>query len=224
MRILIVEDDKIIGDGLLTALQLEGYAVDWTEDKESAKLALKTNEYDMILYDMILMDIGLPDGSGLDLLSEIRANKNGIPILMLTAYDKVNYKVQGLDAGADDYLIKPFKLDELKARIRALHRRREGIASPLLNVGDIELNPATKRVKKDGNDVPLGPKEFAILQLLMEKPDAVLSKQAIEDSMYGWGMEIESNTIEVHVSKLRKKLGKDIIETIKYVGYRLAVN
>lgn len=219
MRILIVEDDKIIGDGLLTALQLEGYGADWTESKESAQLALKTNEY-----NMVLMDIGLPDGSGLDLLSEVRAQKNDIPILMLTAYDKVGYKVQGLDAGADDYLIKPFKLEELKARIRALHRRREGHVQPLFKAGDIELNPATKRVTKAGNEISLGPKEFTILQLLMEKPDEVLSKQAIEDSMYGWGMEIESNTIEVHVSKLRKKLGKDLIETIKYVGYRLAIS
>jgi DNA-binding response OmpR family regulator len=143
---------------------------------------------------------------------------------MLTAYDKVSYKVQGLDAGADDYLIKPFKLDELKARIRALHRRHEGSAQPLLSVGDIELNPATKRITKSGKEIKLGPKEFAILQVFMEKPDEVLSKQVIEDSMYGWGVEIESNTIEVHVSKLRKKLGKDTIETIKYVGYRLAIN
>ena len=219
MRILIVEDDKIIGDGLLTAFTIEGYATDWAEDKESAKLALETNGY-----DIILMDIGLPDGSGLDLLSEIRARKNDIPILMLTAYDKVSYKIQGLDAGADDYLIKPFKLEELKARIRALHRRHEGSAQPLLSVGDIKLNPATKRVTKDGQEIKLGPKEFVILQVLMEKPDEVLSKQVIEDSVYGWGMEIESNTIEVHVSKLRKKLGKNTIVTIKYVGYRLAFN
>lgn len=219
MRVLVVEDDKIIGDGLLTALKLEGYAVDWVEDKESATLAFETHEY-----DMLLMDIGLPDGSGLDLLAEIRASKSEVPILMLTAYDKTSYKVKGLDTGADDYLIKPFKLDELKARIRALHRRREGRSQPLLKAGDIELNPATKKVTLKSKDIALGPKEFAILQLLMEKPGEVLSKQAIEDSMYGWGMEIESNTIEVHVSKLRKKLGKDVIETIKNMGYRFAVS
>jgi two-component system response regulator QseB len=132
MRILIVEDDKIIGDGLLIALKLEGYAADWVEDTESGSLAFKTHSY-----DMILLDIGLPDGSGLDLLTEIRAQKCETPILMLTAYDNVSYKVQGLDAGADDYLIKPFKLDELKARIRALHRRREGRSNPLIKVGSI---------------------------------------------------------------------------------------
>lgn len=219
MRILVVEDDKIIGDGLLTALKLEGYAVDWAEDKESATLAFETHSY-----DMLLMDIGLPDGSGLDLLAEVRAKKSEVPILMLTAYDKTNYKVKGLDTGADDYLIKPFKLDELKARIRALHRRREGRSQPLLKAGDIELNPATKKVDLKGKDIPLSPKEFAILQLLMEKLGEVLSKQEIEDSMYGWGMEIESNTIEVHVSKLRKKLGKSAVETIKNMGYRCAVS
>ncbi len=219
MRILVVEDDKIIGDGLQTALKLEGYAVDWVEDKASATLVFETHEY-----DMLLMDIGLPDGSGLDLLVEIRAKKSEVPILMLTAYDKTSYKIKGLDLGADDYLIKPFKLDELKARIRALHRRWEGRSQPLLQVGDIELNPATKKVTLAKKDILLGPKEFVILQLLMEKPGEVLSKQVIEDNMYGWGMEIESNTIEVHVSKLRKKLGKDVIKTIKNMGYRCAVS
>lgn len=217
MRILVIEDDKIIGEGLLTALTLEGYAVDWVMDKASATLAFETHAY-----DMLLMDIGLPDGSGLDLLAEIRAKRSEVPILMLTAYDKINYKVRGLDLGADDYLIKPFRLDELKARIRALHRRREGRSQPLLRARHIELNPATKKVSLKGEDITLGPKEFAILQLLMEKPDEVLSKQVIEDSMYGWGMEIESNTIEVHVSRLRKKLGKDVIETVKNMGYRFA--
>lgn len=218
MRILVIEDDKIIGDGLFTSLRLEGYAIDWVEDKETATLAIETHSY-----DMLLMDIGLPDGSGLDLLAEIRAKKSEVPILMLTAYDKTNYRVKGLDSGADDYLIKPFKLDELKARIRALHRRREGRSQPLLKANDITLNLATKKVSLKNNDIPLGPKEFSILQLLMERPGEVLSKQAIEDSMYGWGMEIESNTIEVHVSKLRKKLGKDVIKTIKNMGYCFAV-
>lgn len=219
MRILVIEDDKIIGDGLVTALRLENYAVDWVEDKESATLAFETHPY-----DMLLMDIGLPDGSGLDLLAEIRAKKSGVPILMLTAYDKIDYKVRGLDAGADDYLIKPFKLVELKARVRALHRRREGRSQPLLRAKGIELNPATKKVSVEGAETVLGPKEFAILQLPMERPDEVLSKREIEDSMYGWGMEIASNTIESHISKLRKKIGADMIETIKHMGYRFAVS
>lgn len=217
MRILIIEDDKIIGDALLTALKIEGYAVDWVETKETAILAFETHTY-----NMLLIDIGLPDGSGIDLLTEIRAQKNKVPIIMLTAYDKTDYKVQGLDAGADDYLIKPFRLDELKARIRALHRRREGRSQTLLQVRNLSLNLATQRVKLAGISITLTPKEFIILQLLMEKPDEILSKQLIEDSIYGWGEEIESNTIEVYISQLRKKLGKDIIETIKNVGYRIA--
>lgn len=217
MRILIIEDDKIIGDALLTALKIEGYAVDWVETKESAILAFETHTY-----NMLLIDIGLPDGSGIDLLTEIRAQKNKVPIIMLTAYDKTDYKVQGLDAGADDYLIKPFRLNELKARIRALHRRREGRSQTLLQARNLSLNLATQRVKLSGISIKLTPKEFIILQLLMEKPDEILSKQLIEDSIYGWGEEIASNTIEVYISKLRKKLGKDIIETIKNVGYRIA--
>lgn len=218
MRVLVVEDDKIIGEGLLTALKLEGYAVDWVRDKESAVLAFKTHEY-----DMLLLDIGLPDGSGLDLLSEIRVKKERIPILMLTAYDKTSYKVRGLDLGADDYMIKPFKLNELKARIRALHRRREGRALPVLKTNKVELNPATKKVKVYGKEVSLTAKEFVILQLLMERKGEVLSKKVIEDGIYGWEMEIESNAIEVHVSKLRKKIGKSLIETVKNTGYRFAI-
>ncbi len=217
MRILIVEDDKIIGDGLLTALKIEGYAIDWVEDKESAIVAMETHKY-----DMVLLDLDLPDGSGLDLVIEIRKKKDSLSILILTAYDTTSYKIRGLDAGADDYLIKPFKLEELKARIRALYRRREGRTHPILKVGRIELNPASKEVSIDGTLISLGSKEFVILQLLMDKPTEVISKQEIEDNIYGWGMEIESNTIEVHVYKLRKKLGKKTIETIKYVGYRFA--
>lgn len=218
MRILVVEDDKIIGDGLLTALTLDGYAVDWTEDVESATYAIETHEY-----DVILLDIGLPDGSGLDLLVKIRLNKNTTPILMLTAFDKSSYKIQGLDAGADDYLIKPFKLAELKARIRALHRRSEGRSQPQISLNNIEINPATKKVTLSGKDIPLGPKEFEILLLLMENPNKVLSKRKIEDGIYGWGMEIESNTIEVHISKIRKKFGRTVVETVKNMGYRFAV-
>lgn len=217
MRILIVEDDLIIGDGLLIALQLEGYAADWTQDKESAKLALETHQY-----DMLLLDIGLPDGSGLNMLAEIRDEKNNVPIIILTAFDRTSHKIQGLDAGADDYIVKPFKLKELQARIRSLHRRRNGRTQTLLIRNDIELNPANYTVSLGGKPVALGPKEFAILKILMENPDAILSKQQIEDGLYGWGTEIESNTIEVHIYKLRKKIGKDAITTFKNQGYRLA--
>jgi len=217
MRILIIEDDEIIGDGLSTALKIEGYAADWVRNKEDASLALSSHAY-----DMILLDIGLPDGSGLDLLNDIRQKKNYVPIIVLTAYDKTEYKVKGLDIGADDYLTKPFKLAELKARIRALNRRRKGNVIPLLKIGTIELNPASKKVTKSGKSVTMRSKEFAILKILMERPQDVVSKKTIENNLYGWGMEIESNTVEVYVSKLRKKLGKEAIETIKNEGYKFA--
>lgn len=217
MRILIIEDDQIIGDGLSTALKIESYATDWVRNKEDASSALSSH-----VYDMILLDIGLPDGSGLDLLNDIRQKKNYVPIIVLTAYDKTEYKVKGLDIGADDYLTKPFKLAELKARIRALNRRRKGNVIPLLKIGTIELNPASKKVTKSGKSVTMRSKEFAILKILMERSQDVVSKRTIEDNLYGWGMEIESNTVEVYVSKLRKKLGKKAIETIKNEGYRFA--
>lgn len=216
MRVLLVEDDKIIGDGVSAGLELEGYAIDWVEDKESAETALGTNKY-----GMVVLDIGLPDGSGVDILRGLRREKNDVPVIILTAYDDVSYRVKGLDNGADDYLVKPFKLDELKARLRALRRRSTGKAEPVLKVRDITLNPSTKKVTKAEKDVYLGPKEFAILQHLMENVGKVISKPQLEDSLYGWESEIESNTVEVHIHGIRKKLGKDLIETIKFMGYRI---
>lgn len=219
MRILVVEDDKIIGDGVVQGLSLDNYAVDWVEDKEAAETALAANPY-----DMLILDIGLPDGSGLDVLHALRTKGNHLPVLILTAYDEVSYKVKGLDSGADDYLIKPFDLNELLARIRALRRRAEGHASPKLRAGNVILDPASHRVTQNGQAIDLGPKEFAILQTLMEKVGRVLSKGQLEDSLYGWDMEIESNTIEVHVHGIRKKLGKDFIKTIRHVGYQIGNN
>lgn len=219
MRVLLVEDDKIIGDGLSTGLNLEGYAIDWVEDKESAETAIETNHY-----GMIVLDIGLPDGSGLDILKKLRINKNNTPVVILTAYDDVSYKVKGLDGGADDYLVKPFKLEELKARLRALRRRGTQKPEIILSVGDIELNPAARTVTKSGRNINLGPKEFAILQILLENKGKVISKKHLEDSLYGWESEIESNTIEVHIHGIRRKLGKDLVETIKFVGYKIPAN
>ncbi len=216
MRVLLVEDDKIIGDGVAASLDLEGFAVDWVEDVESSESALEANNY-----EMVILDIGLPDGSGLDVLKKIRSSRNNVPVLILTAYDDVSYKVKGLDSGADDYLIKPFKLDELKARLRALKRRSNGIAENILKVGDITLNTATRKVTRNGNVVNLGPKEYAILSILMEKKGKIVSKTQLENSLYGWGNEVESNTVEVHVHGIRKKLGRSLIQTIKFVGYRI---
>lgn len=216
MRVLVVEDDRIIGDGIVQTLDMEDYAVDWVEDVESAQTALDTNEY-----EMVVLDIGLPDGSGLDVLKTMRTGSNDTPVLILTAYDDTAFKVKGLDSGADDYLIKPFKLEELLARMRALRRRAGGRSRPVLEVQDVTLDPAAQKVTKSGEMINVGPKEFAILHALMEKPGQVLSKARLEDSLYGWDMEIESNTIEVHIHGLRKKLGKDFIETLRHVGYRI---
>lgn len=216
MRILVVEDDRIIGDGIVQALGLEDYAADWVEDVESAQTALETNEY-----EIVILDIGLPDGSGLDVLRKMRQDNNDTPVLILTAYDDTSFKVKGLDSGADDYLIKPFKLEELLARLRALRRRAGGRANPTLTINGVTLDPAAQKVTKDGEVINIGPKEFAILHALMEKEGKVLSKAQLEDSLYGWDMEIESNTIEVHIHGLRKKLGKEFIQTLRHVGYRI---
>lgn len=214
MRVLVVEDDRIIGDGIVQGLTLEDYAADWVEDVESANIALETNDY-----ELVVLDIGLPDGSGLDVLKKMRSGGNDTPVLILTAYDDTSFKVKGLDSGADDYLIKPFKLAELLARLRALRRRAGGRASPVLELNGVVLDPAAQKVTKDGAVVKVGPKEFAILHALMEKTGRVMSKAQLEDSLYGWDMEIESNTIEVHIHGLRKKLGKDFIKTLRHVGY-----
>lgn len=216
MRVLLVEDDKIIGDGVSIGLDGEGYAIDWVEDIESAETALDTNDY-----GLAILDIGLSDGSGLDLLRKIRKQQKNFPIIMLTAYDDVYYKVKGLDAGADDYLVKPFKLDELKARLRALRRRNTGKATPMISVRNVSINPASHEILKDGVNINLGPKEFSILHVLLENAGKIISKKQLEDHLYSWDNEIESNTVEVHIHGLRKKLGKDFIETIKFVGYRV---
>ncbi|MCC2607519.1 response regulator [Planctobacterium marinum] len=214
MRILVVEDDGIIGDGLVAGLQLDEYAVDWLETKSAAEAALSTTPY-----DLLILDLGLPDGSGLDILRGLRAKKNPIPVLILTAYDELSDKIKGLDTGADDYLVKPFDLDELRARVRALQRRAMGRSTPVIEVANISMDPSRLKVSKDGENIKLGPREFAILRVLMENQGRILSKSQIEDKLYGWNMEIESNTIEVHMHGLRKKLGKSLITTIRNVGY-----
>lgn len=214
MRILIIEDDSIIGDGLEVGLQMDKYAVDWVQTKQDAYAALDTNQY-----DLLILDLGLPDGSGLDILRSLRQQKNTLPVLILTAYDELSDKIKGLDAGADDYLVKPFDLDELRARVRALHRRALGRPAPVIQVGEISLDPARLLVTRNQDTIKLGPREFAILRVLMENHGRILSKAQIEDRLYGWNMEVESNTIEVHMHGIRKKLGKELITTIRNVGY-----
>ena len=219
MRILLVEDDPMIGKTLHAALQQERYTVDWVKDGQAAKLALDTANG---AYGLVLLDLGLPRKSGLDLLKEIRRAGNKVRVLIVTARDAVADRVAGLDAGADDYLVKPFSLDELGARMRALLRRDVAREDNVLRNGDLALDPAARTVTRNGALVDVSIREFALLAALLERPGAALSKSQLEERLYGWGEEVESNTVEVHVHNLRKKLGADAIRTIRGVGYVIA--
>ena len=219
MRILLVEDDRMLGAGLQVGLRQQGWAVDWTRDGELADEALRGEPY-----DLVLLDLGLPKKGGLEVLAGLRARKNAVPVLILTAQDAVGDRVAGLDAGADDYLVKPFDLDELAARIRALHRRSGGRAEPRLGVGGLTLDPAAHEVTLDGTRVTLSAREFALLQALLERPGRPLSRAQLEERLYGWGEEVESNAVEVHVHALRKKLGAHWIRTLRGVGYMVPVS
>ena len=214
MKVLLVEDDNLIGDGTRKALLQEGFSVDWVKTKDDALLAIKTNHY-----DLTILDIGLPDGSGLEVLSSMRAAELKTPVLMLTALNATSDRVRGLDLGADDYLAKPFEVAELCARIRALHRRSEGLASPKLTINGITLDPASHTLTQNNDLIDLGGKEFAILQTLFERAGRVVTKIDLEESLYGWGEEVSSNAVEVLVHRIRKKLGVNIIKTIRGVGY-----
>ncbi len=214
MRLLLVEDDTMIGDSVRQGLRQDGFAVDWVQDGETAELALRTTAY-----ALILLDLGLPQKSGLEVLRTLRRTGNPIPVLILTARDAVADRVRGLDDGADDYLVKPFALDELAARIRALLRRHSGRADPLITYGDLILNPAMHQVTWRGQDVALSGREFAVLQALLERPGAVLSRVQLEERLYGWEEEVASNAVEVHIHHLRHKLDPALIRTIRGVGY-----
>ncbi len=214
MRVLLVEDDKNLGDGLQAALRQESYAVDWVRDGEEAELALRVEPY-----DIVVLDLGLPGRSGLDILDAVRARGSDVPVLILTARDTAEDRVLGLDKGADDYMIKPVNTDELCARIRSILRRAHGRAVPKLVHGDIEVDIAGRVVTQGGQQVDLSGKEFAVLHQLLENQGRVLSKRQLEEGIYDWGSELESNAVEVYVHHLRKKLGKDLIRTIRGVGY-----
>lgn len=217
MRILLVEDDPMLGDALRRSLRQERITTDWVRDAEEAELALATEEY-----SLILLDLGLPGKGGLDLLAELRKGGNPVPVIILTARDAIPERIRGLDSGADDYLVKPFDPDELAARIRALQRRQAGRATPLIEHGPLSLNPATRELYCHGERVYLSAREYVILAALMERPGALLSRAALEERLYGWGEEVESNAVEVHVHNLRKKIGADQIRTVRGVGYMLA--
>ena len=217
MRILLIEDDPIIGDGIRVALTLDQYLVDWVKDGEQGILALQTQEY-----AACILDVGLPKTSGLDLLRRARTQGKTTPILILTARDTAADKIAGLDSGADDYLTKPFDLEELKARLRALIRRSGGQANSLLSYRDITLDPVSRRVTQAGRQVFLSSREYAILHDFLIHPERVRTKAQIEESLYGWGAEIESNAVEVHIHHLRRKFGASLIKTIRNVGYVLS--
>ena len=214
MRILIVEDDPMIGASIRTGLRQDGYTADWSLDGNSAELAVATNEY-----DAILLDLGLPGRSGLELLAQWRRKRNAVPILIITARDSVEDRIAGLDGGADDYLVKPFDLNELAARLRALLRRRSGRATPVIEHGPLQLDPATHEVRLNGNEIRLSGREFALLHALLQVPGVPLSRSQLEDRLYGWEEEIGSNAVEVHIHALRRKIGSELIRNVRGVGY-----
>lgn len=216
MRILIAEDDPQLGDGLTVGLRQEGYAVDWVKDGIAADLALKAEQY-----DLLVLDLGLPRMDGMSLLKQLRGRGESLPILILTARDTLPDKIGGLDQGADEYLIKPIRLEELAARIRALTRRAAGRSMPVLEVGEIVLNPATRTVSRQGCPVLCTQKEFVLLQILMENAGRVLTRAQIDTALYSWRDAPDSNAIEVHIHGLRKKLGSETIKTLRGIGYTL---
>lgn len=214
MRLLLAEDDRLLGDGIRAGLVAEGYAVDWVTDGLEAEIALKVENY-----DLLVLDIGLPKKTGLEVLKIIRALGNDIPTLILTARDTVQDRVLGLDCGADDYLIKPFDLDEMLARLRALARRKSGRGSPVITHGNIILDPASHQVRQADRLIDVSPREYTLLLALIENRGKVQSRSRLEESLYAWNEEVESNAIEVHIHHLRKKLGNELIRTIRGVGY-----
>jgi two-component system, OmpR family, response regulator QseB len=216
VRLLLVEDDPMIGEAIRAGLKREGFTVDWVHDGDSAARVLPSEPF-----ELLLLDLGLPGRDGLQLLKNLRARGEALPVLIITARDAVSDRVAGLDAGADDYLIKPFDLDELAARIRALLRRKSGRPAPLLQHLGVVVDPASHRVTQEGTEVQLSPREFTLLQLLMERPGTILSRGQLEERLYGWGEEVESNAVEVHIHGLRRKLGSQFILTVRGVGYRV---
>src|SRR5919204_6544372 len=215
MRLLLVEDDVMIGAGVRAGLRQDGYVVDWVQDASAAELALKSEP----AYALVLLDLGLPGRDGFALLESLRRRGNRIPVLVITARDGVPDRVRGLDLGADDYLVKPFELDELGARIRALIRRNAGRAQPVIEYAGFRVDPTTRKVNYLGRDVSCSGREFSLLIALLDRPGQTLSRAQLEERLYGWGEEVASNAVEVHVHNLRRKLGERSIRTVRGVGY-----
>jgi two-component system OmpR family response regulator/two-component system response regulator QseB len=214
MRILLVEDDRLLGDGIQAGLHQGGFVVDWVQDGVAAESALRAGPP-----DAVVLDLALPRLSGLEVLRRLRAAGSNVPVLILTARDALADRVAGLDSGGDDYMVKPFELAELAARLRALIRRAAGTAAPTLAVGDVELDPAAREVRLRGIPVELGGREFALLHALMLNAGRVQTRDQLAERLYGWGEEIESNAIDVHMHHLRRKLGAQAFRTVRGVGY-----
>jgi two-component system response regulator QseB len=217
MRALVVEDDPMIGRAVSNGLREDGYAVDWVLEGAAAELALAAG-----VYDLVLLDLALPRKDGLELLKALRRASSDVPVMIITARDGVADRVAGLDSGADDYLVKPFDLEELLARARAVIRRRAGRGSPELRYGALTLDPARRQVTFRGRAVALSAREFSLLEALMQEPGAVLSREKLEDALYGWGEEVGSNSVEVHLHHLRRKLAPELVRNVRGVGYRIA--
>jgi two-component system OmpR family response regulator len=214
VKLLLVEDDAMIGRALLDALRGESYAVNWVRDGQAADASLATEPY-----DCVLLDLGLPRRDGLSVLRQLRARGSTVPVLVATARDAVGDRVAGLDAGADDYIVKPFDIDELLARIRALIRRSAGRADPVVSHKGVSLNPATREARLGAEPLALSPREWAVLEPMLQRPGVVFSRAQLEEKLYGWKDEVSSNAVEVYVHGLRKKLGADFIKTVRGLGY-----
>lgn len=216
MRILLVEDDELLGEGTRKGLSQDGYTVDWVKDGALADQALKTEKF-----DLVVLDLGLPKMPGITVLDNLRERGNTTPVLILTARESTEDKIKGLDSGADDYLTKPFDLSELLARLRALQRRFADRAAPLLVHNDISLDPASHTVSFKGEPINLSRREFALLHVLLDNEKRVLSREYLTQSLYGWGEEVDSNALEVHVHNLRKRFGQNFIRTVRGIGYTI---
>ena len=214
MRVLLVEDDVRVGEAVRKGLRQDGFAVDWVQDGKAADLALQHEPY-----ALLLLDLGLPQKNGLEVLRALRQRGDKIPVVITTARDAVADRVAGLDAGADDYLIKPYDLEELGARMRALLRRQSGRADSVIQLRDVSLNPATHEVTLSGQAVNLSAREFTLLHAFLDRPGVVLSRAQLEEKLYGWEDSVESNAVEVHIHALRKKLGSDFIKNVRGIGY-----
>ncbi len=217
MRVLLVEDDAMIGDAVAKALKDASYAVDWVCDGSAALTSISTQEY-----GLVLLDLGLPKKSGLDVLRTVRSRGSAVPVLVMTARDALEDRIVGLDSGADDYVLKPFEMSELLARMRAVIRRKGGASGPLLSNSSLSLDPATREVQSNGVTIRLSGKEFSLLQALLIRPGAILSRSELEDRLYGWGEEVESNAIEFLIHSLRKKVGSGSIKNVRGVGWMVS--